>query len=319
MSVKVAKNRFIHSSLEVWAALYQQLIPISDSHRLGRWLVAECEKAQMLRQTEFLKESSLILSGIPIQEYQLIGQFYQGFACMSQNPRKVFEEVIEKSITYKSKALIALAALELKDNNCELGIKYCSEAIRRSHNISTKIHAARSITVIKSAEGFHALALKDLEALAPLTRYASPIARYQYLNSLAVELGEVGRVEEAKNVCKIVLASPFAFAYPEWHETGREIALKAYKSRSAVSVIQPISENIIPLPVSESSSPVETKPARVLSYLDWKKKMGQEDYDSMTETDLVFKIFRLASEQSDNWLRLRKIVDYILKVSSEPC
>lgn len=45
-------------------------------------------------------------------------------------------------------------------------------------------------------------------------------------NSLAVELFAVWRLEEAKNVSQIVLASPFASPYPEYRETREEIALK---------------------------------------------------------------------------------------------
>jgi hypothetical protein len=325
MSVKVASSRFIHSSLEVWAALYQQLISISDFHRLGKWLVAECEKAQLLRQTEKLKESSLILSGIPIQEYQLIGQFYQGFTRMSQNPRKVFEDVVEKSKTYKSKALIALASLELKDNDYDLGIKYCGEAICRSHNISTIIHAARNIAVIKSAEGFHGSALKDLEAIAPLVRYATPVARYQYLNSYAVELGEAGRIEEAQNVCQITLASPFAFAYPEWRETGQDLALRGYKSRSSVRVTQTIPGNLLYLPEREASdTSIQTNPGStpVVSLEDWKKKMVKDNgedknIDEMSDKDIFMEILHLSSQQTITRKELQQILDAIKKITSK--
>jgi tetratricopeptide (TPR) repeat protein len=324
MSVKVANSRFISFSLQKSGALYRQLISISDLHRLGKWLAAECEKAQMFRQTEKLKESSLILSGIPIEEYQLIGQFYQGFSGVSQNPRKVFEDIVEKSNTYKSKALIALAALELKDSNYDLGIKFCSEAIRESHNVSTIIHAARNIAVIKSAEGFHASALKDLEAIAPLIRYATPIARHQYLNSLAVEYGEIGRIEEASNISKIILASPYVVAYPEWRETGQDLALRGYKSRSSVRVIQSFPVNIVQMPEREPShTPViQDEDARVFILKEWKKKMVKEpngdEFDNMTEKDLVIKIFQMAAEEGMTWKKLRKIIDYIDKVYSEP-
>ena len=46
---------------------------------------------------------------------------------------------------------------------------------------------------------------------------------FDYLNSLAVELGEVGRKYEARNVIKHVLESPFTIAYPEWLETADDL------------------------------------------------------------------------------------------------
>jgi len=327
MSVTVANSRFITSSLR--AAFYQQLVAVSDFHKLGKWLVAECEKAQALRQTERLKESSLILSGIPIQEYQIIGQFYEAYTSVGQNPHTLLENVVEKSKSYKSKALIALATLELGAGNCDSGINFCIEAIRRSHNVSTIVQAARSIAVIKSAEGLNRSALKDLEAIAPLAQYASPIARYQYLNSLAVEYGEIGRVEEASDICKVLLASPFAFAYPEWRETSDETALMGYKSRSAVSVIQPVRENVFKLPVAESSSnSIQEESAKVFSLLEWKKKMGKEpngdnteanqDLNKMSEKELLLEIIQLASQNGVGEHELRDILDHARKVIYGP-
>ena len=70
-------------------------------------------------------------------------------------------------------------------------------------------------------------------------------------SSLAVEYGEIGRIEEASNICKVVLASPCALAYPEWRETGSEIALRGYKSRSVISFKQQKPENLLYLPERE--------------------------------------------------------------------
>jgi hypothetical protein len=50
--------------------------------------------------------------------------------------------------------------------------------------------------------------------------------RYDYLNSLAVELAETGRIEEAKDAIGIALRSPFADRYPNWTATRGEIADK---------------------------------------------------------------------------------------------
>src|SRR6185503_7912031 len=127
--------------------------------------------------------------------------------------------VIEKSQTYKAKGLISLAAVEASKGDLASGINLYTEAMKYADKPSVFLRGARSIAIIKSMEGFHNQALKDLETIAPLTRYISPVDRYQYLNSLAVELGEVGRVDEAGNICRVLLASPFTFAYPEWRDT----------------------------------------------------------------------------------------------------
>ena len=72
-------------------------------------------------------------------------------------------------------------------------------------------------------EGFRKSALIDLENLVPIIRHVEPRLYYDFLNSYAFELGEDGRKEEARNVSRIVLASPFTFAYPEWQETANEL------------------------------------------------------------------------------------------------
>ncbi|HEY3136596.1 MAG TPA: hypothetical protein VGL29_11270 [Blastocatellia bacterium] len=95
--------------------------------------------------------------------------------------------------------------------------------------------------MINGLEGNHRGAVALLETLFPLAcsvRASQPHLYYDYLNSLAVELCEVERLEEARNVSKVVLASPFAPAYPEWQETREEIELKARRASRWVVAIQ---------------------------------------------------------------------------------
>ncbi|MGA9770163.1 MAG: hypothetical protein WBV94_14070 [Blastocatellia bacterium] len=62
-----------------------------------------------------------------------------------------------------------------------------------------------------------------MESLVPLIKHASPRLYYDFLNSYAVELGEVGRMDEAENASGLTIASPFAPYYPEWQATFSEI------------------------------------------------------------------------------------------------
>ncbi|HYP25073.1 MAG TPA: hypothetical protein VE262_00005, partial [Blastocatellia bacterium] len=56
-----------------------------------------------------------------------------------------------------------------------------------------------------------------------------------FLNSYAVELSEVGRSEEAKNISTLVCSSPFAPYDPEWRKTLSEINQKMPR-RSVVKI-----------------------------------------------------------------------------------
>jgi hypothetical protein len=153
------------------------------------------------------------------------------------------------------------------------------------------------VGVINGIEGNHRDAVGLLENLLPLAhamRAVQPHVYYDYLNSLAVELCAVGRLEEARNASRIVLASPFAGAYPEWRETHDEIELKGYRSsRATVAFHNATPEasrgraaqepgKLMRLPLPErtetraADSAPGSEPARVLSLHEWKTKMVKQ-------------------------------------------
>ena len=155
---------------------------------------------------------------------------------------------------------------------------------------------------------------------------------FDYLNSLAVELGEVGRIQEAQNICQITLASPYAFAYPEWRETGADTARRGYKSRSSVPIIKTILGNVVPLPVRETSdTPIRPKilgPASVHSIQEWKEeKMVKEpngddeiedkDVDKMSEQDMVLKLIEMLTTGQGDEPKIRTLLKTALKIFSE--
>ena len=149
---------------------------------------------------------------------------------------------------------MSLALAETRRNDYDEAHRYVAEALKTTNSPSLIVEASRCIAVVKAKEGFHPQSLKDLERIAPLIRSANSHVRYQYLNSLAVELAEVGRLEEASNICDVLLASPYLFAYPEWRETAEEIHLKLYRSRSVISVTQVAPLNVVSLPERSSIS-----------------------------------------------------------------
>jgi tetratricopeptide (TPR) repeat protein len=332
MSVKVANNRFIVSSLERCAKLYQQLFKnVSSFQELGNRLVKATETAQAFRQIEMVEELALLLSNFPLKEFRLIGQYYRGW-CMYRSGREargIFEEVLEKSETYKAKALMTIGALEAKTGNFESELKYFIEALKHSDSIATSIKILRGIAASKAKEGYHKHALKDLERIAPYFSYAYLQTPYDCWNSYAVELLEVGRIQEARNISNIVLASSYAFAYPEWRETGQDLALRGYKSRSTVSVIQRIPGNLLYLPKREASdTPILQTRAQIFSLEKWKEeKMVKEpngddeiddiDVDKMSEQDMVLRLIEMLTTGKGDEKKIRKLLKAGLKIFSE--
>jgi tetratricopeptide (TPR) repeat protein len=205
---------------------YQQILNETGSFKeLGGKIIQRLKAAQAFREVETVQELSQILINIPIKEYQLIAQYY--FVWCQYRESKydtgALERVIEQTLTYKTKALFSRGAVEWYRGRPEAALSFYKEALKTRCSVSEYIDLSRSIAVLKATEGFHKSALKDLENLLRIVRYAEPLAYYETLNSYAVELAEAGRKGEARNISRLVLASPFAYAYPEWQETVQEL------------------------------------------------------------------------------------------------
>jgi tetratricopeptide (TPR) repeat protein len=326
MSVRVAKNRFISFSLV--AEYHHFLEGISNIVELGKHLTSAAETAQLIRQADTVREYGLILSNLPVKEYQLIGRYYLGW-CACWNGIDVapsfFESIFDQSRTYKAKALITLGGLAAAKGNFEDEMRYRKEALKYS-DLATSIRVLRGIAVVKAKEGFHKSAAHDLEKLVPLLRHTQAPASYEILNSLAFELCEVGRIEEAANISRIVLASPYAFAYPEYRETANEVAFRGYKSRSVISFKQQKPENLLRLPDREPSESVRRspffQPSSITKLADWKKKMVKEPngdndidekIDEMDDRDLLATLIQIAAKDDVDEEKLRDVVKFAIK------
>ena len=333
MSTKVATSRFMLSSLRT--GFYQQLFKdISGFHELGRRLVKEVEAAHAFRQVAKVDEIGSILSNLPIKEYQLIGQYYKAMCVehIGGNARHIFERVAEESNTYRARALMSLALAEARRNDYDEGHKYFAESLKAANSPALIVEASRCIAILKAKEGFHPQSLKDLEKIAPLLRYTNSHVRSQYYNSCAVELAEVGRLEEARNISNIVLASPYVIAYPEWRETSDDVERKGRPSSRSAVYFGPNStqQNVVLLPLSDSEKTYARNPfqppAIVRSIDEWKKmpkkKNGdkKDDYElpaNPTERDVFFRIMHLASQDGLSEKKLWKMLEAVERISEE--
>ena len=290
------------------AAFYQQVLSelIRGVYRkqtfteLGDRLVALLRHAYALREIAAVEEASELLLELPLgREYQSIGAYYQAL-CIYQRgrfaeARILLEQVAGKlPLRFRAKALLATSGTYYQCDDLQSFLLLNVEASRSAacgdlRDLQTFVRSQRNLAVLKSIDGDHRGALADLERLLPLARALGrwqPYSYYEHLNSLAVELMETGRLEEAGNASQIVLASPFAGAYPEWRETREEIELRGCRpSRATVAVGQRTFEanNLVRLPALQHcdnlgavEQPAAGRPAHVLSYLDWKNKMPKQ-------------------------------------------
>ena len=284
----------------VQARLYQRLLQgIVNYKELGARIIREIKAAHAFRQVETVRELSRILLNVPIKEYQLIAQYYMVWCkCRElKYPADVLEQIIEQTQTYKTKALFSRGAMEGYKGNAEAAIYFYREALKTSPTASEYIEMVRSIAALKSQEGFHKSALKDLESLIPIMQHAEPRLYYDLLNSYAVELSEANRLQEAKNVSSLAVSSPFGPYYPEWQETYSEVNQKLHKKRSTVAVSipkhkpkprnEPVGEpnlaKILQFPKPKAKEFYKGKEMPTLTPIQWLAAMMKTKYGAFLE------------------------------------
>lgn len=270
---------------------------------LGNNLIALAEHAYTLRQMNTVEEVVKLSQDLPLPDkYKSAVEFYKAVCATRKGETAegllLLERVAENGpVQYRARALQSIGTILLwHTGDKESASRMLSEAVYVAHkhtnDLFTAVNARRMLAVVKSAEGDHHGALADLESLMPLVRAVAlqhPQVYYDYLNSLAVEMGEVGRFDEAFNALNIALSSSFAGVYFEWRETKNDLTLKARRSyRSRISFSQFISpiQNVVSLPAPQQTlsgltSYEGSKPrqARVLRFQDY-MKMAKEVNDA---------------------------------------
>jgi tetratricopeptide (TPR) repeat protein len=281
MSKPTDKSLFIDTSVQ---RFYQQLLTgIANYETLGSRIIKQIKVAHAFRQVEQVRELAEILINIPIREYQLIAQYYLVWCKCRESgfQSEALERIAEQSQTYKSQALSSRAAFEVFTGEMEKALYFYMEALKIARTISDHLSARVAIAMVKSFEGFHASALKDMESAIPLMRYAEPGLFFNFHNSYAVELSEAGRLYEARNISRFVLASPFAHAYPEWQETGH--ALREY-NQAFISVPQIEHRHVkVSQPATENK---KKKPASVLSFPPLKEAPEPKKPDRLSPQEI---------------------------------
>jgi tetratricopeptide (TPR) repeat protein len=366
MQIAATKNLFLtDSSIDSLAALqagkrhgefYQQLaqLLIKGFHtkeaiiEFGQKLTTLAQHAYAMRQMDNVEQASRILMNLSLVEYQNIGLYYYALVIKRRGQTAQAETLLERvadvaPIMYRGQALLSLGTFALVSGSLESALRFYTEALRVASNkdLLSMVQTLKMVAVVKGMDGNHRGAVADLESLLPAVRAVSvchPQFLYDYFNSVAVELGEVGRLEEAQNVSRIVLASPYISAYPEQRETWDEIELRGYRaSHSVVAVTQKAvnNDNLARLPVREASGTLVSsslalervkRPARVLSYMDWKNNMVKQPNDSpqyqkpsteLSAREMLLRIMELTAGKDVSDEELKEILDALEKIRSK--
>lgn len=332
MSVRTASGLFIDSSIEWSQEFYQRLFcGVLSFQEIGNRLVRVIEHAQAFRRYDRVESAAKILSNLPLKNYQAAGQYYLGLREYRKNgdlekSRRIFEHVANAGPTkYSALALLSLSALAALKQDYETELYYALESLKVSPTLTTTVGALKGIAVLKAKVGDHQAALKAIENIYPLARQSEPVVYHDYLNSLAVELTVAGRKQEARNICQVVQASPFACAYPEWKETANDLK-QASRSIVTINSPQPIPHNVLLMPVTElgECTARHTEPARVLDLQKWKKKTdegkksdGGKPTKELTGQQMLMQIMGGYISNNTTDMQRYKIYEYALKVASQ--
>lgn len=233
----------------IYASLAREIHTRESIETLGRRLASVARRAYLARQTVVVETVSRVMVGLPLPDsLKAVARYYQLILLREHSPRLSLENLLDDTalpLTYRARVLQTLGGTYIAESDPSTAIVLAMESLRIatapevSDPLST-VEGIRQVALSHSINGDHKQALAQFERLFPLARAIStyyPAAYYDFLNGLAVELGEVGRIAEAEAALSIALASPFASAYPEWSETRDEIAAKRRSASPSVVAI----------------------------------------------------------------------------------
>src|SRR5918992_6205772 len=116
MSKQTDTNFFMLPPIAVQAGFYQHLLSgVATYEQLGNRIIKQIKAAYAFRQVDTVRELARVLVNLPVKEYRLIGQYYLVW-CKCRELKyytDALERIAEQSQTYKAKAIISRAALEI--------------------------------------------------------------------------------------------------------------------------------------------------------------------------------------------------------------
>lgn len=232
----------------VYASLVRSNYKVERVQMLGRQLAEIARQACLTKQMSVVEQASEMMLALPIaDQFESIARYYQALCLWDKGHKDKAGKSLERAVEevpreYKARALRAVgSAYHLRGQIDEALPFYVAAGKAAAHYDLLELAKSQQMTaVIRSIHGDHKQALADLENLFPLIRTLGkryPATYYNFLNALAVELAEVGRLNEARSVCSITLTSPLAVAYPEWSETRDEIEAKRASATPSIIAI----------------------------------------------------------------------------------
>ena len=206
-------------------------------------LTQAVEASYYFRDLQSQHELAIVLQSCAYP-FNQVGTYYESVYLhrigQYQKARELLERVAESAPAhYRSKALLSLSAVEAHIGRFEESLRLRLQISSGSNvDLITLLEAQRGVAILRSLEGDHSAALRDLERFLPLAHVIGKRGHptyFDFLNSYLVELAESNRMTEAGQVADVIAASPFINRYPEWQETISEVEAKR-KDSSVITI-----------------------------------------------------------------------------------
>ena len=271
---QIAVNQHGYYRQLIQSLLVRSVDTVEGLQVLGRQLETIAKQACLSKQMGAVEQAcQLMLALPPSAQFESLAQYYQALCTWRrgdpQGARQSLEHLVEKAPPeYRARALQIIGLTYHKSGEIDAALPFYIMAGKAAvrDDFATLIESQRMTAVIRSINGDHKRALADLEGLFSPVRAISryfPVLYYELLNSLAVELCEVGRLAEAEAALSIPLSSSYAAAYPEWAETSVEIlAKRTAATPSVVAINRPLEIAELPQPAGKTRA----KTARRLAF-----------------------------------------------------
>ena len=190
------------------------------------------------------------LLSLPDEQAKSAGFYYSAIVAkrsgQEQRAISLLESVGNDSFI-RARAIQTLGAIEFDAGRHEQALPLFIEAAReaRGVDVATSLNALFQVSSIKSIAGNHQQALDDLLSLWPVVRSvvkSHPHLYSNWHNDCAVELLELGRVEDARASLSVALASPVAENYQEYRETRDSI--ERYERKKIIVAVRSLPKTI---------------------------------------------------------------------------
>ena len=163
---------------------------------------------------------------LSLPDAQRAGLYYLGIVAKRRGDERRAKGLLEN--LNSPCAIQTLGAIEFDAGRYESALPLFIKAAQaaRGTDVATLLNALYQVSAIKSIAGNHQESFNDLLSLWPIVRHVAkshPHLFFNWHNDCAVELLELGRVEQARESLSIALASPFSANYHEYKETRESI------------------------------------------------------------------------------------------------